>query len=416
MVLRRILSQYGLRRPYSFRYALPVTLNFIIFLIALFLLFYWVIFQKLNFGTVRFYFILYLFCMSIFGVAIAIRHTKFSLILFTWMLLDIAIAFFTYYGSLFGITPNLMPADVNSSSRFDYHSLLQGVPKKEFVQKQKIEIRHNSHGMRGGEVVQRASVIHAYGGSSTYDVANGEGHTWTDRLQANLGDEFSVLNFGVPGYTSVEHVIQTIFYGDVARRYPNCAVYYMGWNDIRNSYIPRLDFAYADFHLPSQIDGLQIRSSPLVNFSPLVRIIYRKIKSLTDTIPMVGASRGENASGGIDETVQFIFERNIEVLSNINRVRGVKTVFIGQLLNKWALTADRPYGWLPNVHDRDLWPMQIQLNQVLKTKAQEFGDLYIDVDIDSFDQRDFHDQGHFSAVGSQKFADVISPALNKYCP
>ena len=59
----------------------------------------------------------------------------------------------------------------------------------------------------------------------------------------------------MPGYTTVEHLIQTAFYQDKFGKPPRCAIYYVGWNDLRNAHIPDLDPGYADFHLPSQIDS-----------------------------------------------------------------------------------------------------------------------------------------------------------------
>ena len=97
-----------------------------------------------------------------------------------------------------------------------------------------------------------------FGGSTTYDIGAGEGDTWSDRLADALeqGDRgrFFVVNHGVPGYTTVEHLIQTAFYQTKFGKSPRCAIYYVGWNDLRNAHIPDLDPAYADFHLPSQVD------------------------------------------------------------------------------------------------------------------------------------------------------------------
>jgi len=257
-----------------------------------------------------------------------------TLAVFMWMVFDILIASGSYIGWRYHLTPNLMPSNSNISSRFEYHPLLQGVPKKNFEQDGKVTIRHNAHGMRGRMLEYNYNIIHVYGGSSTYDVANSEGDTWVERLQENLGDDFAVYNFGVPGYTSAEHVIQTVFYGDVEGVYPRCAIYYMGWNDIRNSHIPNLDVAFADFHLLSQVNNLQIRNSPIVNFSPMLGIILKYVKSWMDTIPYPNNYKGVAAYSGFDESLGGIYAKNIETLSVVNRARGIKTVFIGQLLNK----------------------------------------------------------------------------------
>ena len=413
-ILIKLKVYYGLIRPYKFKYAIPFLLNLMILCFAFVLAGYWIAAEKLGIGTVRFYFVAYLVFASI-GSALAARKTLISLAVFIWMAVDIFIAFATYIGGQYWVMQSLMPHNTNISSRFEYHPLLQGVPKKNFEQGGKVKIKHNAYGMRGGELIHRRNIIHVYGGSSTYDVANGEGNTWVEKLQVKLGDNFAAYNFGVPGYTSAEHVIQTIFYGDVDGVYPKCAVYYMGWNDIRNSHIPNVDPAYADFHLLSQINSLQVRNPPIVDFSPLLGIVSKFTKSLVDTIPQPRNHRGIATYAGLDESLGRIYARNIETISVVNRSRGVRTIFIGQLLNKWALTSDKPYGWVPYVADKDLWSTQLIFNQILEKQCRLLNDLYIEVNVDVFQREDFHDQGHFSSSGAEKFASIIGPKIYQYC-
>ena len=90
------------------------------------------------------------------------------------------------------------------------------------------------------------NVVATFGGSTTYDIGAGEGDTWSDRLAAALEQgeskgRFFVVNHGVPGYTTVEHLIQTAFYQTKFGKTPRCAIYYVGWNDLRNAHIPDLD-------------------------------------------------------------------------------------------------------------------------------------------------------------------------------
>ena len=65
-----------------------------------------------------------------------------------------------------------------------------------------IAIHHTSQGTRGRELspeeVATKPIVAVYGGSSTYDVALGEGETWADRLAEALGPDFAVVNNGVP--------------------------------------------------------------------------------------------------------------------------------------------------------------------------------------------------------------------------
>jgi lysophospholipase L1-like esterase len=77
---------------------------------------------------------------------------------------------------------------------------------------------------------------------------------------------------------------------------------------------------------------------------------------------------------------------------------------------------DGQYGWLPLVRDRDLWPMQQKLNEVLKQTADGLGDTYVGIDPTSFVGADFVDQGHFSARGAKRFADDLAPVVQQALP
>ena len=141
------------------------------------------------------------------------------------------------------------------------------------------DIHHNALGQRGRERTPQSlegkTTIALFGGSTTYDVGAGEGETWGDRLEEMLGpDRIAVINHGMLGYSTAEHVIQTAFYERTHGVPPRCSIYYIGWNDLRNSHVRNLDPGYADFHLPGQIDNLEARRlrQSYVSFSPLLMI------------------------------------------------------------------------------------------------------------------------------------------------
>ena len=262
-------------------------------------------------------------------------------------------------------------------SRFTWHPLLQTVPIRNATLA-KGRIHHNSLGMRGPEQnpesLSGKALIALFGGSTTYDIALAEGRTWPDRLVALLGsDHYAVLNCGVPGYTTVENIIQTAFYETPYGLRPTCAVYFEGWNDVRNSHLATLDAAYADFHLPSQVDANESRrlSGPGLFVSPVFAVSARFIALAFDTVrPAV--AEGE-VSGEPDTRVESLFARNVETISAIDRQRGIKTIWIGQLLDPTRLTADAPDGWVVLVPPRRTWPLVQRLNRILEESAKQLG-------------------------------------------
>ncbi|MFZ5780595.1 MAG: SGNH/GDSL hydrolase family protein [Pseudomonadota bacterium] len=322
---------------------------------------------------------------------------------------------------------DLWPPLQAEQPRFRWHPLLQAVPipSLDLVSRTGLTIRHTGEGTRGRDPVGSLagrSVVATVGGSTTYDVGLGDGDTWSDRLGQALDTaadkgRFYVVNHGVPGYTTAEHLLQTAFYQDKFGIAPRCAIYYVGWNDLRNAHIPALDPGYADFHLPSQVDSLKVRriGGSHVTFSPLLTLVLRFLGAHLDTVRYFSDPYALPLASGGDARLEEIYQRNIRSISAINRQRGVTTIWVGQLLNRSWLAGEGRYGWVPRMRDRDLWPMQQRLNAVLERTAREAGDIYVDVPVDDFGDADFVDQGHFSPSGAQRFADILAPVVRQAC-
>lgn len=318
-------------------------------------------------------------------------------------------------------SPDLLPPARAEPQRFQWHPLLQAVPipSLALTSSTGLAIRHTSQGTRGRDPegsLDGRTVIATFGGSTTYDIGAGDGETWPDRLGEALGRGFHVVNHGVPGYTTSEHLVQTAFYQDKFGK-PRCALYYVGWNDLRNAHIPNLDPAYADFHLPSQVDSQKVRQigGAHVTLSPLLTLALRLLGPEVDTVHYFVDPYGKPPVEGRDPALEAIYRRNIAAISAINRQRGVRTIWIGQLLNRDRLTGEGRYGWLPLVRDRDLWPLQQSLNAVLQQEATALGDTFVGLPPDSFTTDDFVDQGHFSPRGARRFADVLAPVVRQAC-
>ncbi|HEX9558461.1 MAG TPA: GDSL-type esterase/lipase family protein, partial [Reyranella sp.] len=319
---------------------------------------------------------------------------------------------------------SLLPPDKVEPARFQWHALLQAVPvpSLQFTSATGLSISHTSEGTRGKDPapgsLQGRTVVATFGGSTTYDIGAAEGDTWSDRLGETLGpDRFFIVNHGVPGYTTVEHLIQTVFYQIKFGKQPRCALYYVGWNDLRNAHIADLDSAYADFHLPSQVDSLKTRrvGGSHVTISPLLTMLMRLVSANVDTVRYFADPYGKEPVTGDDPALDALYERNIRAISAINRQRGVVTIWVGQLLNRESLLGDGRYGWLPLVRDRDLWPMQQKFNALLSRTAKELGDVYVDVPAGAFTNADFVDNGHFSGPGARRFVDYLAPAVREAC-
>jgi lysophospholipase L1-like esterase len=416
------LDHFGLSRPYRFERAILAGLAILLALLALVAAVWIRTTDELPLQGPRGEYFLYL--LVLFALVLAlVRWPRLASVVLVLMAFEVTWGVGSFVLQRAGLaTASLMPPDRFEPQRFEWHPLLQAVPipSLKATSSTGLAIQHTREGTRGQDPsgsLEARTVLATFGGSTTYDIGAGDGETWPDRLAQALGDRYFVVNHGVTGYTTAEHLIQTAFYQTKFGKPPRCAIYYVGWNDLRNAHIASLDPGYADFHLPSQIDSQKVRrvGGAHVTFSPLLTLLMRFAAANLDTAHYFVDPYGQPPVSGDDPNLDAIYKRNIAAISAINRRRGVTTIWVGQLLNREQLTGDGQYGWLPLVRDRDLWPMQQKLNGVLKQTADGLGDTYVGIDPASFVDADFVDQGHFSARGARRFADDLAPTVRQLC-
>ena len=429
--IRKLNSLYGFGDPPDFRRAVP-------FLTALMLLFIIAIaatcearFGKLHWGTYRFTYFVYLGSLAL-AAGILSFVPRLAWLPIALSFLDFSLGMGTAVAAHQGyLKSSTLPID-NTKRQFSYHPLLQATPtpnyfgvklsaeQSDLTQSALVKMHHDSYGLRGigrdKDRLKQQIVIAAVGGSTTYDLGVSDGQTWPDVLERELGNAYAVLNHGVPGYTTAEHLIQTLFYLEPYGITPRCAVYYIGWNDVANAHIPKLDPGYADYHLVNQLSVLQVRGKPLLaEISPLAGIVVSYLQVWIDSVPQGANLFGHPPVPGSDSRLERIFRRNVEALVSINDQRGIKTLFVGQVLNRAQLRGGNTDWWWPLVRDVDLWPLQTRFNEILKQTADALGSPVFIPPIDEFRDTDFVDEGHFSPRGSEKFATMLAPFVRASC-
>jgi lysophospholipase L1-like esterase len=412
---------YGFGKPYDFHKILP-------FLAGLFLLLtilaaaggQFAATGHLKWGALREAYFLYLVGLSLAGTLLSIFPRIAWLVLaicFTELLIGVG----SYALAAIHVLPApLFPAAAAATpnvGQFQYHPLLQVIPTPNYSRLHPFAISHDSNGIRGPErtstELKQQVVIATVGSSTTYDPAVPNGQTWSDDLERQLGRGYAVINHGVPGYSSVENLLQTLFYLDTYGVRPHCAVYF-GWNDITNAHLPNLDPAYANFHLLSQVEFVR-RKLLEVSFSPLARIVNRSLEAAFDPVPFAPNFLKDPPVPGTDVRLEQIFRRNLEAIAAINRERQIISVFVGQVWNRAQLQSKERYGFFPLVRDVDVWPLQDHFNAILKETADSIGVSNFIPPIDEFQDDDFADTNHFSIKGASKFALMITPIVKSLC-
>ena len=416
------LDQIGLSHPRRFErtiaFLVACTLALVVGAVALRL----IAKDEFHLNSPRFWYFSYLAGLLLLAVACA-RLPRLTMVVLSLAALEIGLGFGTalLYKLRLSSSETLFARDY-VRPHYDWHPLLQVRQVPTAVARSTREVAHvNSERRRGRErdpqELKSKSVVALIGGSTTLDILSREGETWAEHLERLLGaDRFAVINHGVSGYTTSEHVIQTAFYQDSFGVPANCAVYYIGWNDLRNAHVRDLDPAYATNHLVGQIDALDARriNGPALSVSPTLSFLAKLAILAFDTVRPPAPIYSDGGKGP-DPALEKIYARNIATISAINRGRGIRTIWIGQVMNKASLKDDQMDGWLPFVRDSEIPTMIAWLNGILKREAERLGDTYIDVPADALAPEDFGDVGHFRPSGSRKFAEQIAPTVGRAC-
>jgi hypothetical protein len=178
--------------------------------------------------------------------------------------------------------------------------------------------------------------VAALGGSTTFGTGVSDEDSWPAILQANLGPAFSVTNFGVPGYSTAEALIQMALV--VPEYEPHVVVFYLGWNDIRNYHVNESIPDYFS-HGMSQYDSLGMQAP---NLAP-VHALLKRYSAAWWYLEVLGreiALEDEKSSGSSpapkdypDPEVDRIYARNIETLVSLSHHVGAVPLFVPQILN-----------------------------------------------------------------------------------
>ena len=175
--MRWVLDHFGLARPYRFERTLLALVAVIVLIATVGLALVLWHAGELKPGTLRATYFLYLV-----GLVLA------ALLVLRWPKLAMALVALAAIELGLGIATRLLPDNVSDPQRFAWHVLLQAVPipSLDLVSSNGVHIHHTSQGTRGREPTERElaerTIIAAFGGSSTYDIALSDGETWADRL------------------------------------------------------------------------------------------------------------------------------------------------------------------------------------------------------------------------------------------
>jgi len=294
-------------------------------------------------------------------------------------------------------------------SRYDPHPFVIALPHPGVYGAVTHDGNHRRTTLNEGKIAH-PKLIYVFGGSTTYDFGNADTATWPTQLSRLLGPEFAVENYGVPGFSSVENMTQSLFaFRDVA---PACAVYYEGWNDVQLSHVRDLADDYANQEYPALVDLLALGPHP--GFLERNSVLVAYIESIFATPRQRLAGEGDWHEK--DLRLSELYRDNIRLIAAIGKTFGVRVIFIPQVVNYARFTGDDRPSSVPYIWPKDMKNLLGLMNQDLASAAGQSQAYFLGTPLaEKWEDGDFLDHGHFSRRGSMKFAMSIADDLRRIC-
>jgi hypothetical protein len=293
--------------------------------------------------------------------------------------------------------------------RFEPHPILVGIPHPGQYGGLSNDSMHRRTTINENKAPD-AKQIYVFGGSLTYDVGVRDSQTWASDLSRLLGPHYVVQNYGVPGYSSLEAMVQSLFvFRDVK---PVCALYY-GSYDLESANITDLASDYSTYLEPNLYDllGVAYRPGLLARYWLLFQFADSAIQRRPD-YPVSGGT----VSARKDMRLSKIYTENVGLTADIDRHFGVKAIFVPAGINEERLRRYKGGFWPYTAKDA-LIPMIREMNLDMERAAKAAGAVYLDAALNvQWNTDDFVDEQHFAASGDEKLAEALAPIVASNCP
>ena len=253
----------------------------------------------------------------------------------------------------------------------------------------------NSLGLRGDEVPQektRTRII-TLGNSCTFGWGVADGATYAEKLGEVLGENYEVINGGIPGYSTFQG--RRFFEQELIRLEPDVITIMFGWNDqwASSGQIPDRDQEFP----PKFVLGIQNAFSRLHSYRLLKKIVLSVVEKDPDSL---FDRRAPVYRVGIDE-----YYDNIRAICALARERGIQPILLTQPDPALHRVADTPWESAVRFHERyNLKMRQLAADDGLllvdiAERFDTYGDLFDDP------RRDFI---HFNAAGHELIGRLIA--------
>ncbi len=294
---------------------------------------------------------------------------------------------------------------------FENHPYLVGRPKSNVkVEHENIAISSTSYHTRftsAEGILEDKLKVAILGGSTTFGVKISDHESWPYILQQKLGPGYYVINLGVPGYSTIEAIIQMSLL--VPEFKPDIIIHYHGWNDIRNYHDSTFSSDYYS-HGMMQKRNLGLEKSSIVN-----KFFFVFLAKKINTFIFSESPTEINFNEKPDSVVDAIFTRNLQTLELLSENLSERVFFVPQILNSAKFeNSDSSNKWSPYIKNSIMPAFINHFNTITENVTSDYPNKSIfvkDVLYQDWQRDDFIDFGHFSAKGGNKFAEILKERI-----
>ncbi|HNQ90075.1 MAG TPA: GDSL-type esterase/lipase family protein [Verrucomicrobiota bacterium] len=273
---------------------------------------------------------------------------------------------------------------------------------------------HNRDGFRGAEF-SRTTPRHriaCVGGSTTYCIGVDDDDTWPHQLHRLLQPEYEVLNFGIPGHSSVEH--RKLLPMVLTRYAPEIVLLQLGLNDLRNMNVTDLGPDYCNFHQPSLYAASGFTRRDRLPRSALAQaaVVLLERTKILPVYPFPHGFPAGEVSASVDPRVVEIFSANLDVMLRDCAARQVRVVLLPHTMTRSLITEGSYKWWAPYLSKAGVFNALKALNAVMQSKADGDRVTYAGfLEKETWDPSEFFDPSHLNAAGNARLARLLKDGL-----
>ncbi len=245
------------------------------------------------------------------------------------------------------------------------------------------------------------------GGSTTFGTGVTDEDSWPAQLQARLGDRYAVINYGLPGFSTAENIIQMALV--VPEKQPHIVIFYEGWNDIHNYHVNDLGADYYSHGMQQAGHlGLDVHEK---RYQLATTWMADKLKT-----KLTGAGQPTLQVKDVpDPFVDKVYARNLSSLKALAENSGAFAVFIPQVLNYPEFYGkEGSRHWSKHIKDNAMPALMDRFNTFVKgvCSPNEKGCTVLSEVLDEpWVEQDFVDEGHFSKAGGVKMSAIVAEQI-----